>query len=127
MTETSSSETLTKREAGGGFSAHQRPVSSWGDACQSEMPANRYMPTVTIPPCDAMTKLLADKDVELWPDFKKLKCRFVYAIFEDENGYFTRARGYVLPGKEGELVRVITRDIHRFIEESKRGETRWEP
>ena len=76
---------------------------------------------------DERLKLFADKEVGLWPDYKKLKCRFVYAIFEDERGYFSRARGFVLEGKEREVLGIVNKDVERFLDESKRGETRWEP
>ena len=72
-------------------------------------------------------KLFADKDIPLWNDLSKLKIRFVYLLFEDEQGYLSRARGMVLKGKENEVLRLVTADVKRFLEEAKKGETSWEP
>ncbi len=74
-----------------------------------------------------MPEKLFGPEVQPWDDLKRLHVKFIYVVAEDENGYLTRARGLVLPGKEEEALRTIRKDVKRFLDEAKRGETRWEP
>ncbi len=74
-----------------------------------------------------MPEKLFGPDVQSWDDLKKLHVKFIYIVAEDEHGYITRARGTVLPGKGDAVLRVVHDDVKRFLDESRRGETRWEP
>ena len=73
------------------------------------------------------TKLFADKDIPVWSDLSKLKVRLIYVMFEDDQGYLSRARGMVLRGKENDVLKLVTADVRRFLEEARKGETSWEP